>query len=167
MEIRKITVNGNEYQFINDSRNTRSGFAHDTTLFKNGREYSRATANYINRTWECYRYQTVMKRCISDIIDSGEEDFITAHKRSNNIKRLTAEKRDAVIREFYEQEITVCEKCGSENIDYHIGGGCYCHNCKSEQKSKDIYISSPYERTRASVYASGNKWAIENFNATH
>lgn len=24
-----------------------------------------------------------------------------------------------------------------------------------------------YERTRAMVYATGNKWAIENFNATH
>jgi hypothetical protein len=24
-----------------------------------------------------------------------------------------------------------------------------------------------YERTRAAVYATGNKWAIENFNATH
>lgn len=28
-------------------------------------------------------------------------------------------------------------------------------------------IQSPYERTRAAVYATGNKWAIENFNATH
>lgn len=26
---------------------------------------------------------------------------------------------------------------------------------------------SPYERTRAAVYATGNKWAIENFEATH
>ena len=26
---------------------------------------------------------------------------------------------------------------------------------------------SHYERTRAMVYATGNKWAIENFNATH
>lgn len=26
---------------------------------------------------------------------------------------------------------------------------------------------SPYERTRATVYATGNRWAIENFNATH
>lgn len=26
---------------------------------------------------------------------------------------------------------------------------------------------SPYERTRAQVYATGNKWAIENFEATH
>ena len=26
---------------------------------------------------------------------------------------------------------------------------------------------SMYERTRAQVYATGNKWAIENFHATH
>ena len=26
---------------------------------------------------------------------------------------------------------------------------------------------SAYERTRAQVYATGNKWAIENFHATH
>ena len=26
---------------------------------------------------------------------------------------------------------------------------------------------SPYERTRAQIYATGNKWAIENFEATH
>ena len=25
----------------------------------------------------------------------------------------------------------------------------------------------PYERTRAAVYATGNRWAIENFHATH
>ena len=26
---------------------------------------------------------------------------------------------------------------------------------------------SPYDRTKAAVYATGNKWAIENFEATH
>ena len=25
----------------------------------------------------------------------------------------------------------------------------------------------PYERTKRQVYATGNKWAIENFHATH
>ena len=28
-------------------------------------------------------------------------------------------------------------------------------------------VGSPYERARAAVYATGNKWAIENFHATH
>jgi len=29
------------------------------------------------------------------------------------------------------------------------------------------YFDTPYERTRNSVYATGNKWAIENWNSTH
>lgn len=28
-------------------------------------------------------------------------------------------------------------------------------------------MMSPQEKTRAAVYATGNKWAIENYNATH
>lgn len=28
-------------------------------------------------------------------------------------------------------------------------------------------ILTPYERARSAVYATGNRWAIENFNATH
>lgn len=65
------------------------------------------------------------------------------------------------------REITVCAKCGSQDIEYLGGGKCYCNRCQSEQNSIDKYVSSPYERTRAAVYATGNRWAIENFNATH
>ena len=36
-----------------------------------------------------------------------------------------------------------------------------------KQKSEPRTRSTPYERTRAAVHATGNKWAIENFNATH
>jgi hypothetical protein len=40
-----------------------------------------------------------------------------------------------------------------------------------QEKQGDVKKSaprlSPYERTRRAVYATGNKWAIENFHATH
>ena len=65
------------------------------------------------------------------------------------------------------REITVCGKCGSHDIDYLGGGKCFCHKCEEETESKDIYVESPQERLRASVYRTGNRWAIENFNATH
>lgn len=65
------------------------------------------------------------------------------------------------------REITVCAKCGSRDIEYLGGGKCYCNNCQKEQDSEDKYIASPQERTRVAVYATGNRWAIENFNATH
>lgn len=104
MEIRKITVNGREYEFVNSSRNTRNGFAHDTTLFIDGREAGQSSCNYINRTWECYRYQTVMKRCINNIVEIRYSRFIENYKSENNIKRMTAEKRMTADKEFYSRE---------------------------------------------------------------
>lgn len=37
---------------------------------------------------------------------------------------------------------------------------------KGERK-QEVRKPSPQERTRQAVYATGNKWAIENFKATH
>lgn len=63
--------------------------------------------------------------------------------------------------------ITVCNECGSKNIEYLGNDRCYCNQCQKECDSRDKYVETPYERTRRQVYATGNKWAIENFNATH
>ena len=104
MEIRKVTVNGREYQFVNDSRNTRNGFAHDTTLFKDGRKIGEASCHYLNRTWECYQYQTVMKRCVDAEIESEYDRFIDNYKNQHNIKRMTAKKRVEAEEEFYGRE---------------------------------------------------------------
>ena len=100
MTIRKMKVNGNEYQFINNSRSTRNGFAHDTTLFKNGYELNDYSCHYLNRTWECYRYQTVMKYCVTEIINKLYDRFINNYKYENKIKRMTAEKRETAEKEF-------------------------------------------------------------------
>lgn len=47
----------------------------------------------------------------------------------------------------------------------------YCADYKFEDGEcvprKKHHYMSPYERTRAAVYATGNRWAIENWNATH
>ena len=62
---------------------------------------------------------------------------------------------------------TVCARCGCRDIEYLGADRCYCPRCNGEQDSRDIVMQSPQERTRAAVYATGNRWAIENFNATH
>ena len=61
-----------------------------------------------------------------------------------------------------------CRDCGagSDDIDY-IGNDVWkCNRCNGHNIRID-YIPHPYERARAAVYATGNKWAIENWNATH
>ena len=40
-------------------------------------------------------------------------------------------------------------------------------NAENPPKNMVRTKRTPYERTRAAVYATGNRWAIENFNATH
>lgn len=65
------------------------------------------------------------------------------------------------------KEITVCAKCGTTNIDYLGKDKCFCHECKKKTDTIDKMVLSPQERVRAAVYSTGNKWAIENFEATH
>ena len=44
-----------------------------------------------------------------------------------------------------------------------IGDFC-CGDYEAKNTSRK---QTAYERTKAQVYATGNKWAIENFHATH
>lgn len=100
MDIVKKKINGNEYMFINHFRGNRSGFVHETELFKNDRFIGENKIQYYNRTWECYAYQSVMKGCVSMLMEEIFENFKTAWKNDHNIKRLTEAKRKAMMEDF-------------------------------------------------------------------
>jgi len=57
------------------SEKTRNGFRHIATLIVDGREVDKATANYLNRTWESYEYESVIDKLIdkSSYITEKEE----------------------------------------------------------------------------------------------
>lgn len=44
---------------------------------------------------------------------------------------------------------------------------CARNRALKKREQEATRRQTPYERTRAAVYATGNIWAIENFNATH
>ena len=58
-------------------------------------------------------------------------------------------------------QYVTCPNCGA-NLD--PGERC---DCADKIKAPPRRMATPFERTRAAVYATGNRWAIENFNATH
>lgn len=68
-----------------------------------------------------------------------------------------------------------CPKCGREferllAISRKDNKTMICDQCGTEEALEDYQKAmnqTPQERTRAQVYATGNKWAIENFEATH
>jgi hypothetical protein len=96
MEIKKITVGDKEYEFVNEYRNTRHGFAHDTTLFINNVEKVKHTCNYSNRTWECYRFQTVMCGAVRELIDNRRKYLENKFKEDNGYTKLTDKRRLAL-----------------------------------------------------------------------
>lgn len=98
MEIRKV-LNG-RYQFVNNYRNTSNGFAHDTTLFNDTVEIGKYSCHYLNGTWEYYTYQTVMKNCISKIIEDRQKEFIKKCKQVKGIKRLVAKEKELILQHF-------------------------------------------------------------------
>ena len=100
MEIIKKEVNGKVYEFINSSRGNRSGFVHETQLFKDGRLLGKNKVQYYNRTWECYRYQSVMRGVIYKLLESYKEDFKTIWKNRHNVKRLTETKKQAMMEDL-------------------------------------------------------------------
>ncbi len=68
----------------------------------------------------------------------------------------------------------VCPKCGKETnrllallrVDNKT---MICDECGTMEALDSLPrgVLSPQERTRIAVAATGNKWAMENFNATH
>lgn len=68
----------------------------------------------------------------------------------------------------------ICPKCGKQfdrllalsRVDNET---MICDECGTMEALDSLPkgVLSPQERTRAAVMATGNKWAIENFNATH
>ncbi len=95
-----------KYSFINRRESTRSGFKHISELFNEGAFECRAVCHYLNRTWESYPFQSSMKKCFRQLIDSRSKYLIDEYKRENNRSRLSSDMKkeivdgDELIREY-------------------------------------------------------------------
>ena len=101
----------NAYTFVNETVNTRNGFAHISRLFIDGIQVSENKVNYLNRTWEQYRYQTAMMGAVHKLIKERKDDLERAFKHANGIKKMTESRRkelediwnkDEFLDEYYE-----------------------------------------------------------------
>ena len=82
-------------EFINTVKNTRNGFYHKTELYIDSEFILECKCNYLNRTWESYPYQSVMKDALYNAIESE----ILRKKKLKGIKRLTKQLRETIVKE--------------------------------------------------------------------
>ena len=90
-----FTFNGKNYEARCTSRSTRNGFAHDCTVRdENYNDITEATCHYLNRTWECYRFESVLHKAISQIAEEQAEAIVEQWKEDNGKTRISAKKRE-------------------------------------------------------------------------
>ena len=104
-----FTFNGHKYEGRATSRSTRSGFAHDIAVHdENYNDVVNTSCHYLNRTWECFQYESVLHRAIGILRDKEVEREIEAFKAAAHITRLPKGARaqiEAKWREDYEKAI--------------------------------------------------------------
>ena len=83
-------VNGEEIEFRCYTTDTRSGFCHTAHLMGWKYEITDTKASYYNRTWERFKYESVLKRAIEKLpndIQQAVYDQIIDHKAAEEEKQ--------------------------------------------------------------------------------
>ncbi len=71
----KITI-------VCEGKSTRGGFKHTATLLTRGYERTRATCQYVNRTWESFEYALVLQKVLE------KTNAITKRQKTMFLKKL-------------------------------------------------------------------------------
>jgi len=61
------------YNIVCNSEGTRNGFRHIAVLHRNGFEIARAKVCYLNRTWECFEFESVLIKIVEDNFKDKEK----------------------------------------------------------------------------------------------
>lgn len=102
---RRVKVNGHQYDFLCQSRGTRSGFAHDCFLLRDGHEWSKASSYYLNRTWESYRFRTVMLNAIYRLIQERKNELEAKYRGEHEISRMTAKRKEEFLKSIEDDDV--------------------------------------------------------------
>lgn len=99
--MKTISING--YTFQCKYNSTRSGFSHTCSLIKEGELLIEAKSNYLNRTWESYTYQSVMREAVWKLIIQKEKEYLDEYKKENGLGRLSKDRKREALSIFYSQ----------------------------------------------------------------
>ena len=102
------TIKIKNFTFICFTKNTRSGFKHEAQMLINDTFVSEATKYWVNRTWESFTYQSVMRNCVQNYIGQIEYGIETNYRNENNVIRKT-KKHSEKLNELFNQNAEIKE----------------------------------------------------------
>lgn len=95
MEIRKFKDESlKNYTIVNDWNYNKRGFYHESVLLCGNAEIERSRIQYINRTWECYSFQTSMLSVVSKAMEHWRKFYLNRYKADHEYKKMNIERKN-------------------------------------------------------------------------
>ena len=98
MKIFNVNFQGEKNSIYCKCENTRNGFKHVATMYYNRNTYV-AVCYYLNRTWECFEYQSVIRKLFYTISDEMKEKAVKNWKASKGKKRISKTERERIYKD--------------------------------------------------------------------
>ena len=102
------TIKIKNFTFVCTSKNTRNGFKHEAQMLINETFVSEAAQHWVNRTWESFTYQSVMRNCVQNYIAQIEYGIETNYRNENKVIRKT-KKHSEKLNELFNQNAEIKE----------------------------------------------------------
>ena len=99
MKVFSVNFQGEKNSIYCKCENTRNGFKHVATMYYNKNTYV-AVCYYLNRTWECFEYQSVIRKLYYIISDEMKEKAVEEWKISKGKKRISAVERERIYKDI-------------------------------------------------------------------
>src|SRR5574344_937984 len=110
----EFSFNGENYIARCNYRNTRNGFAYDCEVMTEHYDsVATATCHYLNRTWECFTFESVLHSAIRNLRAAMEERAIEDWKEQNGKRRVLKAQRaipEAPARVAYEKALETIKR---------------------------------------------------------
>lgn len=89
-----------DYSIICEYWETSRAWGHRAILMYKGMRIQEAKIRYYNRTWEVYRFQSVMRKVVNEYKEDKLQEFIDNYKDDCNITRFKKGEKENVIKSF-------------------------------------------------------------------
>ena len=99
MKVFSVNFQGEKNSIYCKYENTRNGFKHVATMYYNRNTYV-AVCYYLNRTWECFEYQSVIRKLYCIISDEMKEKAVEEWKTSKGKKRISKAERERIYKDI-------------------------------------------------------------------
>ena len=98
MKVFSVNFQGEKNSIYCKCENTRNGFKHVATMYYNKNTYV-AVCYYLNRTWECFEYQSVIRKLYYIISDEMKEKAVEEWKTAKGRKRISSIERERIYKD--------------------------------------------------------------------